>query len=455
MKRDDDGQPQGGAPRGTSRIVEAIPDTSRRSFLQIALAHGVAAPVALASFGSAKAAAPAQAGANNPESGRAGGGAAAAANAPSKNRVGIIIRDFADPYLELLRLLREAAEVEHGLMLQYLYAAFSIKERYQPLIGFGAPESTSLLGVAIQEMQHLGAVNRLLVALGSCPHLDRQDFPYEPEIYPFPFVLESISRHSLAKYVYTEGPASVFAADGQRSREDEQFSSQVLRDIGGIDRPNHVGSLYSNVINLLSECAGKPGFPLTPAEVEKWRSDLQVIMEEGEHDHYEFFRQVYEGRHPAFAKAGVENVWDLEPSHEAYPALALPENPTAFVGHPNQITAENAHGIAWLSNLHYWIALCCLDFSYRHADENALALSLSQMMTGLLPLATELPKRGAGVPFDTLSMGYAPGTSKEHSRKIILALAGEAQAFAKTIEAQLPEQYDQSSLDLVSQLLAG
>jgi hypothetical protein len=29
-----------------------------------------------------------------------------------------IVRDFADPYLELLRLLREATEIEHALMLQ-------------------------------------------------------------------------------------------------------------------------------------------------------------------------------------------------------------------------------------------------------------------------------------------------------------------------------------------------
>ena len=34
-----------------------------------------------------------------------------------------LVRDFHDPYLELLRLLHEASEVEHALMLQYLSAA--------------------------------------------------------------------------------------------------------------------------------------------------------------------------------------------------------------------------------------------------------------------------------------------------------------------------------------------
>lgn len=247
----------------------------------------------------------------------------------------------------------------------------------------------------------------------------------------------------------------MFIAGGQRSSEDELFRNRVLTDIGSLDRPNHVGSLYANVIDLLSECSGKTGFPLQPAEIEQWRSDLTRIMEEGEHDHFAFFRQVYEGRHPAFAKSGVPNVWELDPRHEAYPAHPLPRNPTAYVGHPDQIPSEHGHGLAWLSNLHYWLVLCCLDFSYRHADQNVRALATSQMMTGVLPLATELPKHGAGVPFDVLSMGYAVGAGKEQSRKIILALAREARAFAKTIEAQLPAQYDQNNTSAFFELLGG
>jgi hypothetical protein len=454
MKREDHGPSQGNATRSTSRIVASIPDKGRRSFLQAALAHGIAAPVALASFGSAQAATqPAKPA--NPQAGRAGDAGSAGSNATPANRAGIIIRDFADPSLELLRLLREAAEIEHGLMLQYLYCAFSIKARYQPLIGAGAPTSTNVLGVAVQEMHHLGAVNRLLVALGSCPHLARQDFPYEPDIYPFPFGLEPASRRSLAKYTYTEGPAAIFDAKGQRSPEDEQFRSRILSDIGYLDRPNHVGSLYHNVLDLLSECSGRPGFPLTPAQIEQWQSDLKAIMHEGEHDHFLFFRQVYESRHPAFAKAGVDNVWDVAPGRDAYPAHPLPENPTAYVGHPNQIASQDALGIAWLSNLHYWLSLCCLDYSYRHDDQKVRALTTSQMMTALLPLATELPKHGAGVPFDTLSMGYAAGSDKDHSRRFILALAGEAQTFARTIEAQLPARYDQNNTKAVFELLGG
>ena len=50
-----------------------------------------------------------------------------------------IIRDFDDPYLELVRLLREAAEIEHALMVQYLYGAYSLKPAYIGIRGFSAP----------------------------------------------------------------------------------------------------------------------------------------------------------------------------------------------------------------------------------------------------------------------------------------------------------------------------
>ncbi|MXO58233.1 hypothetical protein GRI89_01570 [Altererythrobacter salegens] len=433
--------------RGGSRLIDLIPDHGRRSFLRGAMAHGVAAPVALAAFGSARAAVPGEGDPANSVSANMG------AITPGKHRAGIIVRDFADPYLELLRLLREGAEIEHGLMLQYLYCAFSVKDRYRQLVGFGAPTATNLLGVAIQEMQHLGAVNRLLVALGSCPHLNRQDFPYEPDIYPFPFGLEPLSRASAAKYAFCEGSAAVFAEGRERAPEDEKFRRQVLSDIGGLDRPNHVGSLYQNVLDLLAEASGRPGFPLTPAEVEKWQADLAEIMHEGEHDHFELFRSVHEGRHPAFADSGVANVWDIPPEHEAYPAHPLPRNPTAFVGHPNQIASDDAQAIAWLSNLHYWLSLCLLDYGYRHADKDASNLSVTQMMTGLWPLAAELPRHGAGIPFDTLSMGYAPGAGKEQSRMVIVALAREAQGFARTIEGLLPARYAHNTAEGVIDLM--
>ena len=113
-------------------------------------------------------------------------------------------RDFSDPYLELIRLLKEGAEIEHDLMVQYLYGAFSLKPAYAELVGTPTPNATSLMGVIVEEMRHLAAVNRLLVELEAKPVLTRQDFPYETDVYPFPFELAPLGQTNLAKFVYCE-----------------------------------------------------------------------------------------------------------------------------------------------------------------------------------------------------------------------------------------------------------
>jgi len=35
-----------------------------------------------------------------------------------------------DPYLELIRLLKEGSEIEQDLMVQYLYSAYALKPEY-------------------------------------------------------------------------------------------------------------------------------------------------------------------------------------------------------------------------------------------------------------------------------------------------------------------------------------
>ena len=83
---------------------------------------------------------------------------------------------------DLLYLLAQASELEHSLTCQYLYAAWSLKER-------GEPEVTNeqarvidtwrqtLTGIAVQEMLHLGLASNLLSAIGGAPYLRRANFP--------------------------------------------------------------------------------------------------------------------------------------------------------------------------------------------------------------------------------------------------------------------------------------
>src|SRR5262245_4817358 len=109
-------------------INETTAENDRRSFLRTFAAYGAALPAAHLLPGPS--AVSAQEGALNPAAAAQGG-----------DRSTRLVRDFVNPRLEVVRLLREAAEIEHSLMLQYLYAAYSIKPAYQKLIGTGAPNS--------------------------------------------------------------------------------------------------------------------------------------------------------------------------------------------------------------------------------------------------------------------------------------------------------------------------
>ena len=73
---------------------------------------------------------------------------------------------------ELVYLLGQACEIEHGLMCEYLYAQFSLKrgldEGVSPaqLARIQAWEA-ALIGVIKQEMLHLALATNILTAIGA------------------------------------------------------------------------------------------------------------------------------------------------------------------------------------------------------------------------------------------------------------------------------------------------
>ena len=77
---------------------------------------------------------------------------------------------------ELTYLLSQAAELEHGLMCEYLYAAFSLKSTAGPGLRedqLAAVERWRgiILGIAGEEMLHWAMVQNLLTAVGSAPYV--------------------------------------------------------------------------------------------------------------------------------------------------------------------------------------------------------------------------------------------------------------------------------------------
>lgn len=138
-----------------------------------------------------------------------------------------------DPVEKAARLLQAAAEIEHALLVQYLYAGY----------GFSTPNS-EILGIAIEEMSHLMTIQNLLRLIGRAPHLGRQDFgavPEDEDLFPFPFLLEPISHRSLAKYVVAESPLDV--SPGVAPVVMARISDLVTQGIGS--KVNRVGTLYA------------------------------------------------------------------------------------------------------------------------------------------------------------------------------------------------------------------
>jgi hypothetical protein len=354
-----------------------------------------------------------------------------------KPRHRVIARDFYDPYLELIRLVKEASEIEHSLMIQYIFAAYSLKPKYRSIVGSAAPSSDSLLGVAIEEMQHLAAANKLLVALGSNPNLERQDFPYESDIYPFPLSLERLSRASLARYTYVEAGRESIPYQNAPSTQDQKFCDQLTTEIGNNNKFNHVAGVYGLIIKNLKHLVESNRVQL--ADPEDWIEKLEYIMNEGETQHFRFFRSLFMSEHPALS--GTNDPWDLPQNHPDYPSFNIQSNPTAYWGHDNQIISPEARAIAWLSNLHYWMVLMMLDLHYRDSREALNSLAQTHMVGPLQSLATILADYGTGLPFDKLSLGYSSAPNAAGNLKMILRLNDEAATLATKMGADLPPGY--------------
>jgi rubrerythrin len=272
-----------------------------------------------------------------------------------------------DPIDEMIFLLHTAAEIEHSLLAQYLYAAWSLPER-EPQRRW----REGLIAIAREEMGHLMSVQNLLLALGGGLNFEREDYPFN-EFYPFPFRLEPLSVQLLARVVLAEMPDPAiippelgFDLAQVRADADEQ---------GDVDR---VGALFELIIQLAEE-VGNAGFngdslPFQADPNDWWacifnlvltkagdrdeaKKLLEKIAEQGE-GHTEpdvgpssHFRRLFEVYNEAKQF--------LDDSPGAQLALPLPVNPT--VNDPDAdgyLGLEDAHawGVAFNQRFH-WVLL--------------------------------------------------------------------------------------------------
>ncbi len=291
---------------------------------------------------------------------------------------------------ETVYLLQLAAEVEHSLLVQYLYAAYSL--------GFSSlwpPEhakqlkswSQTITAIAVQEMGHLATVQNLLWCLGGALHFGREELPHRSPFYPFSFELEPLTKDSLAKYVAAEMPPW-FTLDSGTKR---QLRPILYRAMGANQGKivNRVGALYHQIKRFIQRLHDddflfastnfqgvKEEWPLAVDQtsndplagrllvcpIENRQDALEavdLISQQGEglltasldHSHFQKFFHVYNEFPETNPQFGLVN-W--------VPALAVPNHPNTSPGREanplfdkGRITDPTSRRLAHLLNLRY------------------------------------------------------------------------------------------------------
>lgn len=139
---------------------------------------------------------------------------------------------------ELIDALRLAAELEHGLMAQYLFAAYSLKRYdYEGL----PPEQlervrrwASLITlVARQEMEHLGLALNLLSSVGGTPSFSRPNMPQPAGYYGAACVKLTLTRcdlETIKRFQRFEAPDELAHAGDAKCTESPEPISQKKAD---------------------------------------------------------------------------------------------------------------------------------------------------------------------------------------------------------------------------------
>src|SRR5918995_116441 len=301
---------------------------------------------------------------------------------------------------ELIFLLSEASELEHMVMLAYLFAAFSLKTDTSEGLTEEQLEAVRrwervISEVAAQEMLHLASASNLLTAIGGAPHFSRPNFPQPAKYYPpgFELALMPFSEQALGSFVFYERPEGM-----EHDAPELELASEVIAPLipGGVVVPHEqefatVGHLYRGI-----------------EQGEGARSDrddahfgmfLRVLVE-----YLEFKRQ-----DP-----------DFEPARPVMAAWVRPPG-DAKLPNPTLITDPTTAGVADLFNATYEVMLQMLVRFFAHTEEtedelqtlsstavDAMSLLIKPMgqLLTTLPVGAEYPGKSAGPNFEFYRTSY-------------------------------------------------
>jgi hypothetical protein len=330
----------------------------------------------------------------------------------------------------LIYMLCEAAELEHGLMCEYLFAAFSLKQRLDE--GVTAEQLAAIdrwrraiLGVAEQEMLHLSLASNLLSAVGMSPHLVRPNLPHPARHYPpgVTVALLPFSEAAIRHFMFLERPEGMALDDAEGIAASEHAVAlmdpdaiapvlQTFATVGHLYRSIEAG--LRHLVDKWGEAKVFVGPPEAQARPEHFRwpalvsvTDLasavraiETIVDQGEGPRGDW-RNAHFGRF----KAVLDEYLLLKAADPAFqparPVLAATVWPTE-AGVVPRFTAHETARVADLFNVGYEILLQVLSRFFSHIDEtdqelNALAdIAVGLMFEVIRPLGEHLTELPAG-----------------------------------------------------------
>ncbi len=169
----------------------------------------------------------------------------------------------------LIYMLCQAAELEHGIMCQYLFAAFSLKQSTDEGLTSEELEAVSrwrhaVAHVATEEMLHLALVQNVLSAIGAAPHLTRPNLPAPAHHYPAAvnLTLVPFGERALQHFLFLERPEGM-ALEGAEGIDAPVHDAVPLMAEGDIVPQLQdfatIGHLYRSIEHGLAHLADKFG----------------------------------------------------------------------------------------------------------------------------------------------------------------------------------------------------
>ncbi|MGH3828937.1 MAG: ferritin-like domain-containing protein [Pseudonocardiaceae bacterium] len=366
---------------------------------------------------------------------------------------------------ELCRALRQAATIELTVMLQYLFALWSIPtysaggtyvergewtpEQLRLMCGdgphaLGGGMRGDLLSVAREEMIHFLVINNIIMATGQPFHLPNIDFSTVNSQLPVPldFCLEAFGRGSLQRFIALEHPYNLvrdIAGDGSFAATEsaspypygslsELYSAireaiQRIPDVIMVEPGRGGGEHHLFMRESLN--VTHPDYQLEVDDVSSAVFAIDFVTEHGEGNVIESVLPREESHFDTFLRISelLSSEYTTGPGGRRVPwnpAYPVTRNPTLRAGNPasDLVTNQEARAAMELFNRSYAIIMQLMVQHFNHTPDKSLRRSRLMnasidLMTGVLrPLGEHIVTLPSGRP------GRTAGPSFEMDREV-------------------------------------